>query len=63
MWLEFFANFLVFLLVAKGQLISKGLFDVIVLTKKKQRNFFKDSALASKKRSDQKKIKALDINN
>ena len=38
---------------AKGQLISKGLFDVIVSTKK-QTIFLRISALASKKRSDQK---------
>ena len=36
----------------KGQLISKGLFDVIVLTKKKPT--IRISALASKKRSNQK---------
>ena len=37
----------------KGQLISEGLFDVIVWTKKRW-NFLRISALASKKRSDQK---------
>ena len=42
-----------FLLVcSKGQLISKGLFDVIVWTKKPTK-FFKDFCLASKKRSDE----------
>ena len=38
----------------KGQLISKGLFDVIVSTKKKQQFFLRISALGSKKRPDQK---------
>ena len=38
---------------AKGQLISKGLFDVTVSTKK-QTFFLRISALASKKRSNQK---------
>ena len=40
--------------VPKGQLISKGLFDVIVWTKKNNEIFLRISALASKKRSDQK---------
>ena len=39
---------------SKGHLISKGLVDVIVSTKKND-NFLRISALASKKRSDQKK--------
>ena len=38
----------------KGQLISKGLFDVIVSTKKTNKIYLRISALASKKRSDQK---------
>ena len=38
----------------KGQLISKGLFDVIIWTKKKQRNLLRISALGSKQWSDQK---------
>ena len=45
---------------AKGQLISKRLFDVIVWTKKTTK--LRISALASKKRSDQK-IKAFYITN
>ena len=47
---------------SKGQLISKGLFDVIVSTKKNNEFFVRISALASKKRWDQK-IKALYITN
>ena len=46
----------------KGQLISKGLFGVIVSTKKPTKFFLRISGLASKKRSDQK-IKALYITN
>ena len=38
--------------IPKGQLISKGLFDVIVSKKPKKKLWI--SALASKKRSDQK---------
>ena len=38
----------------QGQLISKGLFNVIVWTKKPKEFFLRISALASKKRSDQK---------
>ena len=45
--------------LAKGQLISKGLFDVIILTKKPTMIFFRISALASIKRSDQKDTCAL----
>ena len=40
--------------LTKGQLISKGLFDVIVSTKKLTKLFLRISALVSKKRSDQK---------
>ena len=43
-------------LVFKGQLISKGLFDVIVSTKKTNEISLRISALASKKRSDQKTL-------
>ena len=43
-------------IIIKGQLISKGLFDVIVSTKKPTEFFLKISALATKKRSDQKGI-------
>ena len=39
----------------KGQLISKGLFDVIVSTKKSNEIVLRISALASKKRSNRKK--------
>ena len=39
--------------LTKGHLISKGLFDVIVLTKKPTK-VLRISALASKRRSDQK---------
>ena len=46
----------------KDQLISKGLFDVIVSTKKPTKFVLRISALASKKRWDQK-IKALNITN
>ena len=42
------------LMCAKGQLISKGLFDVIVSAKKTMNFFLRISVLASKKRSDQK---------
>ena len=45
---------------AKGQLISKGPFGVIVPTRKPTKFFLKISALGSKKRSI-KKIKALYI--
>ena len=38
----------------KGQLISKCLFGAIVLTKKPTKFFLRISALASKKRSNQK---------
>ena len=38
----------------KGQLISKGLLGVIILIKKTNEIFLRISALASKKRSDQK---------
>ena len=41
--------------LTKGQLISKGLFDVIVSTKKPTNFFLGISALTSKKWSDQKK--------
>ena len=40
--------------VSKGQLISKGLFDVIVSTKNPTNFFLRISTLASKKRSEQK---------
>ena len=38
----------------KGQLISKGLFGVFKSTKKTNKNFVRISALAFKKRSNQK---------
>ena len=40
----------------KGQLISKGLFVLSSFRPKTQRNFFKNPALASKKRSNQKTL-------
>ena len=43
-----------FMVLAKGQLISKGLFGVIVWTKKPTNFFLLISALVSKKRLDQK---------
>ena len=42
------------LVSAKGQIISKGLFGVIVSSKKNNKIFLRISALASKKRSNQK---------
>ena len=42
--------------IAKGQLISKCPFDVTVSTKIPTKYFLRISALASKKRSDQKTL-------
>ena len=42
--------------LTKGQLISKGLFDVIVSTKKPTKFLKRISALDSKRRSDQKTL-------
>ena len=41
-------------IIIKGQLISKGLFGVIVSTKKSKQFFLRISALVSKKSSNQK---------